>query len=148
MKVELSRFRVKAGKSARADEWLKLLNDRVDECVQTLEREEMKLEIIFREMIEGSDYLYWVSIQGEGGQPVETSPFEIDQKYRAFFEECIDHDYGRRDGQPQVVMVPSAVARAMNWLNPGASAVAFQRREIIVKRPWSSPAFRRAESDL
>jgi hypothetical protein len=52
----------------------------------------------------------------------------------AFHEECIDHDYGMRDAQPQVVMVPRAVAEAMGWPNPPASAVEFQRHAIIHRR--------------
>jgi len=51
MKVELSRFRVKPGKSGHVDDWLKMLNDNMGEAVQTLERELMKLEVIFREII-------------------------------------------------------------------------------------------------
>jgi hypothetical protein len=57
MKVELSRFRVKPGKSARVDEWLGMLNARMDENGQALEREKMKLEAIFREVIDGAEYL-------------------------------------------------------------------------------------------
>jgi hypothetical protein len=68
MKVELSRFRVKTGKSARVDEWLDMLNNRMSEVVQTLDREQMKLEVIFREIIDGSEYLYWFSVQGEHGE--------------------------------------------------------------------------------
>ncbi|MBA3923282.1 MAG: hypothetical protein H0X31_16960, partial [Nostocaceae cyanobacterium] len=61
MRVELSRFQVKQGKSERVDEWLKMLNINVDEVLQTLEREQMKLEVIFREIIDAQEYLYWFS---------------------------------------------------------------------------------------
>jgi len=44
MRVELLRVRVKPGKSARVDEWLKMLNDDMKEVLQTLDREQMKLE--------------------------------------------------------------------------------------------------------
>ena len=134
MKVELSRFRVKPGKSKRVGDWLKMLNENLDEVHQTLEREEMKLEVIFREVIDGEEYLYWFSIQGENGEAVTTSPFEVDRKHIAFHEECIDHKYGRRDAQPQVVMAPPGVAQAMAWIDPPASAVVFVRREIITKK--------------
>jgi hypothetical protein len=135
MKVELSRFRVKDGKSPRVDVWLKILNENINECIQTLDREQMKLEMIFREIINGNEFLSWVSIQGEGGEPAETSPFEIDRKHREFFEECLDHDYGRRDAQVQVIMVPGAVARSMDWQGPSTAKKQFQHREIILKRP-------------
>ena len=134
MRVELSRFRVRSDKSARVDEWLKMLNHRMSEIVPILDREEMKLEVIFREMIGGEEYLYWFSVQGEGGEPVNTSPFDVDRKHIEFHEECIDHDYGMRDAQPQVIMVPRVVAQSMNWDDPPVAAVEFQRREIIHKR--------------
>jgi len=135
MRVELSRFRVKPGKSARVDEWLKMLNDNMEEVVQTLEREQMKLEVIFREIIDDEEYLHWCSVQGEAGEEVATSPFAVDQLHRQFDEECIDHDFGMRDAQPQVIMIPHRVALAMDWTNAPADAVEFQRRELIRWRP-------------
>ena len=134
MKVELSRFRVKPGKSDRVNEWLTMLNSRMKEVVQTLDREQMKLEIIFREIIEGDEYLYWFSVQGEQGEHSGTSPFEVDAKHIEFHKECIDHEYGCRDAQPQVVMVPENVAEAMTWTNPMESTTSFERREIIHRR--------------
>jgi|SRR5712672_442226 len=134
MKVELSRFRVKPGKSALVDEWLQMLNSHMSEVVQTLDREQMKLEVIFREIIEENEYLYWFSVQGEAGEPCETSPFEVDAKHIEFWNECIDEEYGRRDAQPQVAMVPKAVAHAMAWKSPMESTTRFERREFICKR--------------
>lgn len=135
MLVELSRFKVKPGKSARVDAWLQALNDRMPETLATLEREQMKFEVIFREMIGDEEYLTWVSVQGEEGAPVETSPHEIDLVHLAFWSECIDDDdHGRHDAQPQVVMIPPVVAAAMAWPNPAESRVPFERREIIYRR--------------
>jgi hypothetical protein len=135
MRVELTRFRVKDGKSARVDDWLKMLNDNMDEVIQTLDREQMKVEVIFREMIDGDEYLYWFSVQGEAGEDVNTSPFEVDRQHIAFHEECIDHDYGAHDAQPQVVMVPPKIAQALDWEKPPADIVRFEQREIIHRRP-------------
>lgn|SRR5262245_51334258 len=131
MKVELSRFRIKKNKSARVDEWLKTLNDNMCELLQTLDREQMRFEVIFREMIDGEEYLYWFSVQDESGEPVETSPFEIDRQHLEFHDECIDTSYGMRDAQPQVIMVPKRVAEAMEWGSPVTSVVEYQRRELI-----------------
>ena len=134
MKVELSRFRVKPGKSERVDDWLSMLNNSMSEVLQTLDREQMKLEVIFREIIDGTDYLYWFSVQGEEGESCETSPFEVDAKHMRFWDECIDDEYGRHDSQPQVVMAPAIVAQAMAWKSPMESKVTFERREIIRRR--------------
>ena len=135
MRVELARVRVKEGKSARVDDWLKMLNDNMDEVIQTLDREQMKVEVIFRERIDGEEYLYWFSVQGEAGEEVNTSPFEVDRKHIAFHEECIDHKYGAHNAQPQVVTVPSEIAKALNWENPPADIVTFERREIVHRPP-------------
>jgi hypothetical protein len=106
----------------------------MSEVLQTLDREQMQLEIIFREIIDGTDYLYWLSVQGEDGASCETSPFEVDAKHIEFWDECVDDEYGRHDSQPQVVMVPEIVALAMTWKRPMESRVTFERREIIRKR--------------
>ena len=131
MKVELTRLRIKKGKSHRVDEWLRMANERIDEAVETLDRECMKLEIIFREVIGGEDYLCWFTIQGEAGEPIETSPFDVDHEHVKFGEECIDHEHGGHEAQPQVILVPPEVAKAMRWANPQASVVAFDPREIV-----------------
>ena len=135
MRVELTRVRVKEGKSARVDDWLKMLNDNMDEVIQTLDREQMKVEVIFREIIDGAEYLYWFSVQGEAGEEVNTSPFEVDRMHIAFHEECIDHQYGAHDAQSQVVMVPPNIARAIGWDNPSTDTLPFERREIIHRKP-------------
>jgi hypothetical protein len=134
MLVELSRFKIKPGKEARVDEWLAMLNGRMAEAKQTLVREKMKLEVIFREKMGGDEYLTWFSMQDETGAPVASSPFDVDREHLKFHDECIDHDYGRHDAQAQVVLVPDAVASALGWANPAAAAVPFRRKEIVYRR--------------
>jgi hypothetical protein len=56
--VELSRAKVLPGASAEADRWMAMLNERLDECVATLDRERMAIEIIFRLKENGEDYLF------------------------------------------------------------------------------------------
>ena len=133
MRVELSRFRIKKDKSDRVDEWMKMLNDNMEEVIQTLDREQMKIEVIFREVINDEEYLYWFSVQGETGESLETSEFKVDQEHSKFHDECIDHSYGMRDAQPQVVMAPREIAKAMGWDRPEASIVEYQRRELILR---------------
>jgi hypothetical protein len=118
MRVELTRYRVKPGKSARVDEWLQILSDRRDECLETLVREKMRLEVIFREQIGGDEFLYWFTVQDEIGEEVNTSPFEIDHLHIAFWEECLDRDYGGKDAYPQLILVPPRIAQVMEWPDP------------------------------
>jgi len=118
MKVELTRFRIKPDKIGRVDEWLRMLNARIDECVATLEREKMFVEVVFRERYKNEDFLYWFTIQHESGEALESSPHEIDKIHHSFGRECIDLTYGAVDPLPQVIMIPKRVAAAMDWMKP------------------------------
>lgn len=55
--IELSRFKVLEGKSSKVDEWMKFLNDNMEDTLLTLEGEKMYVESIHREIIEGVEYL-------------------------------------------------------------------------------------------
>ncbi len=113
MNVELTRYRIKQGKSEKVTEWLKFLNDNIEDVLVTLEGEKMYVETIFREMLNGEEYLYWYSVQGEGGQDVETSSHWIDKKHLEYWDECIDETFGSFDLSTEVVMIPNAVKATM-----------------------------------
>jgi len=111
--VELSRAKVKPGAEAEADRWMRMLNDRLDECVATLDRERMAIEIVFRLRENGEDYLYWVTVKGQGGAGLDPD-LPIDR----------DHiEAGRRakepgwvEAQPQVLLLPDPVREAvLSW---------------------------------
>jgi hypothetical protein len=113
MKVELSKFRVKEGKSKRVDEWMELLNSHMNEVLLTLKDEKMHVEAIFRERNEEGEFLYWFSVQGEGGILVEESEHEIDKKHLEFWYECIDEEYVSPVMTTEVVMIPEHICKAM-----------------------------------
>ncbi|BDG34857.1 hypothetical protein PcaKH15_07630 [Parageobacillus caldoxylosilyticus] len=69
--VELSKFRLKEGKAKRVDEWMELLNSHINEVLLTLKDEKMHVEAVFRGRNEEGEFLYWLSVQGEGGISVE-----------------------------------------------------------------------------
>jgi len=119
MKVELTRFRIAPGKAERVDQWMKELNRRREEAIDTMEREQMEIEIIFREEAGGEEFLYWFSIQGDGGAPVETSPHDLDKVHMTFWKECIDKAYPERDARPQLVLVRRGIADALGWKDAG-----------------------------
>ncbi len=133
MKVELSRFKVKKGKSGRVTEWMSMINARRDEVQKIIPKERMKLEVIFRELIDGEEYLYWFSVQGDEGVETDTSDLPFTKDFSRFHDECIEHSYGMRDAQPQAVIVPPSVAAAMQWKDPEASIVEFEARELVQK---------------
>ena len=50
-----------------------LLRDHEQAVRETLGPERMHVETIFSETVDGVEYLYWCSTQGEGGSGVESS---------------------------------------------------------------------------
>ena len=113
MNVELTRFKVKPGKNHRVDEWMKMLNDHMKDVLLTLNDEKMYVETIFREIRDGEEYLYWYSVQGEGGIAIEASQHEIDKKHLEFWYECIDEEATATDMKTEVVMIQDVVKEAM-----------------------------------
>lgn len=123
LRVELSRAKVKPGQSAEADRWMRMLNERADECVATLDRERMAIEIVFRLHEDSEDFLYWVSIFGPDGGGLDESV-------------AIDRDHveiGRRvkkpgwvEATPHLLLMPEPVRRAvLHWaLRPGGASTA------------------------
>ena len=113
IKTELTRFRVLPNKSAQVDEWLAFLNAHMEEVLLTLDGEKMYVETIFREVLDGVEYLYWYSVQGEGGIDVTESESEIDKVHLQYWEECIDPTFIPVDLNPEVVMIPHRIRKAM-----------------------------------
>ncbi|MCY8936242.1 DUF6176 family protein [Peribacillus frigoritolerans] len=113
MNVELTRFRVKEGKSERVDEWLKFLNENMNDVLITLEGEKMYVETIFRENLNGDEYLYWYSVQGQGGQEVQESDHWIDKKHFEYWKECMDKTFKPIDLKTEVVMIPENIRQNM-----------------------------------
>ncbi|WP_036730462.1 DUF6176 family protein [Peptoniphilus mikwangii] len=112
MKIELSRFRVRDGKSEVVDMWMNFLNEYMEDVLLTLDREKMYVETIFREKSDNAEYLYWYSIQGENGINVEDSNSWIDKKHLEYWDECIDKNY-HVDMSMQVSMIPHHIAKLM-----------------------------------
>jgi len=117
--VELSRAKVLPGASGEADRWMRMLDDRVDECVATLDRERMAVEIVFRLQEDGEDYLYWVAIKGEGGADLESSEHQIDLDHQAQARRT--KEPGWVEAEPQVLMLPDPVREAvLSWAMRGS----------------------------
>lgn len=113
MNVELTRFKVKEGKSETVDEWLNFLNENMKDVLITLEAEQMYVETIFREVLDGTEYLYWYSVQGKNGQNVEESDNWIDEKHLRYWNECIDPAFQPVDLSTEVFMIPEKIRSAV-----------------------------------
>ncbi len=112
--VELSRGKVLPGASAEADRWMRMLDERADECVATLDRERMAVEIIFRLREGEDDHLFWVTIRGEDGAGMDTSEHAIDRDHEAQARRT--KEPGWVEAEPQVLLLPDPVRRAvLDW---------------------------------
>lgn len=74
MRAELTRFRVLPGHSAVVEEWMAFLRRHEAAVRETLPAEKMHVESVFTETVDGVQYLYWYSVQGEGGASWRTRP--------------------------------------------------------------------------
>ena len=125
--VELSRARVMTGASGEADRWMAMLDDRVDECVATLDRERMAIEIVFRLKEGGEDFLFWLTVRGEGGATLASSEHPIDQDHET--QARLTKEPGWVEAEPQVLMLPDPVREAvLAWAFGGAAGTEPRRQ--------------------
>jgi hypothetical protein len=111
--VELSRGKVLPGASAEADRWMAILDDRVDECVATLDRERMAIEIIFRLKENGEDYLFWVSVHGADSKGLDPDN-PLDQAHVQQAKRT--KEPGWTEAEPQLLLLPGPVREAvLSW---------------------------------
>ena len=111
--VELSRARVKPGQSEEADRWMQMLNDREQECVASLDRERMAVEFIYRLREGGEEYLFWVSIFGEGGGGLDLSN-SLDNDHAEMSRRV--KQPGWTEAEPQMLIMPEPVrAAVLQW---------------------------------
>lgn len=119
-RVELSRARVKTGMSSEVDQWMRMLKERQQECVATLERDRMAVEMIFRERQDDEEFLYWVSVQGAtataNADALEESQLTpIDRDHIAFSRRC--KEPGWDEMELQMLLVPEPVLEAIKgWI--------------------------------
>jgi len=113
LKVRLLRARVLPGAGAEADRWMAMLNERLDECVATLDRERMAVEIVLRLREGGDDYLFWVTVKGASGAGLDED-IPIDRDHAA--QSRRTKEPGWTEAQPQVLLLPGPVRDAiMSW---------------------------------
>ena len=109
MNTEFTIFRVKEGKEKRAEEWMRQITGRRAECVETLEREAMYYESVFKSYYENRMYLAWYSVQGNQHGEVDESDYDIDKLHCAFWNECLDFEWKPLDMEHVVSFAPPSV---------------------------------------
>jgi len=81
-----------------------MLNDRLDECVATLDRERMAIEIIFRLKENGEDYLFWMSVRGADGAGLDPDN-ALDRDHVDQAKRTIEPG-NWTEAEPQVLLLP------------------------------------------
>lgn len=120
LRVELSRHRVVPGESATVDEWMRMLNDRADECRAVLDPERMAVEAVFRLTDEHGEWLYWFEIVGEGGSGLRTDQ-PLDRDHVAYAERA--KVPGHETATTELLLLPEPVERAVRaWAAHGSGA--------------------------
>ena len=70
----------------------------------------MAIEIVFRLQEDGADYLYWVSVKGEGGSGLDADiPIDRDHVEQGMRVK----EPGWVEAEPQVLMLPAPVREAV-----------------------------------
>lgn len=116
MQVELTKFRIKQGKSELVDEWMRFLNENMQDALLSLDGEKMFVETIMRDTVGDHEYLYWYSIQADDGDTNSEVAECIDRRHIAYWNKCIDKAYRPRNLKNEVVMIPNRIKDYMQHL--------------------------------
>ena len=89
---------------------MRMLNDRLEECVATLDRERMGIEIVFRQRDGDDEYLYWIVVRGEGDH-AGSSTHALDVDHVAYDVRC--RVPGWDTAKPELLLLPNQVRSAV-----------------------------------
>lgn len=112
MRLELSRAKLLDGAEAEFEDWMRLLNDRAEECRATLAGERMAFECTFlNREADGSWWMYHLQYFGEEGGRLDTStPIDAEHLARA---RRTKHP-GWEELAPRLLLVPDGIGAAMS----------------------------------
>lgn len=118
LRIELSRARVIEGKEDELAEWMSMLTDRYDECLETLPSERAVFEATFRNTeADGSTWIYHFSLMGEGGGGLDES-HPVDAEHAAYSRRV--KEAGWEELEPMFMLTPNHLREAMQvWGTSG-----------------------------
>lgn len=118
LSLELSRARLLPGKEAEHDEWMQMLTDRYDECLDTLVAERACFEATFRHTeADGSVWMYHLQLFGTEGGGLDTSN-PVDAEHEARAKQV--KEAGWEDLKPVFMLAPQHIMDAMTrWGTTG-----------------------------
>lgn len=89
IRAQLFRFELQEGAEPTFETWMQYLHDHHAQVLETLDRERMYVEGIFRDREREPRVIYWLAVQGAAGAPVETSSHEVDRAHVNFMQRTL-----------------------------------------------------------
>ena len=111
-RTEFMTFTVKPGMEEEAQAWMRMLTQRQAECVQTLDRERMHYESIFKSARDGRMCLSWLTVHGASAERLRNSPYPIDKLHLEYWDKCIDMDIPAERLEHVVSFLPEPIRQA------------------------------------
>ena len=111
-RTEFMTFTIKQGMEQEAEAWMRILTERQAECVQTLDRERMHHESIFKSELDGRMRLSWFTVHGPSGERLRSSPHPIDKLHLEYWDKCIDTESPPEVHQHVVTFLPDSIRAA------------------------------------
>ncbi|HEY0272781.1 MAG TPA: DUF6176 family protein [Chitinophaga sp.] len=89
LSVTLYHFRLQKDSMAAYHDWIAWQHADQRAIVQSLERERMYVEAVFRDSIHDPDGIYWLAVNSPGGQPYQNSPLRVDSIHAGFMRRIL-----------------------------------------------------------
>ena len=124
LRMRLYRYELNPGKADRFDDWMRFLESQRPAVLESLERERMYVEGIFRDRERDKEVVYWLAVAAEGGGTSNDSPLEIDKAHMAFLREVM-----KKGGRTELSTESFLVAPFVR------DAIAVQQEREFVKKP-------------
>lgn len=112
LKATLYRFEINKGMQHEFNEWMRWHYDEYAAIIETLEREKMYAEAIFTDSVNQPGVLYWLTIDGEGGAHVDTSPLKVDSVHNAYMKAVLRKG-SRSELTTEFYLVPDFLKQAI-----------------------------------
>lgn len=109
MNVELTKVRIKDGKSDRVDDWFEYINETREDVALTFAGDRVFVESMFRVSEEEGEFIYWYTLAADVEDETVIDENNVDRIHLDFWNECIDKRYRPRNYNANVSLYSHAV---------------------------------------
>jgi Family of unknown function (DUF6176) len=111
--VHLHRFRLQTDRLDEFNQWVNFEHEHHAATVETLEREKMYVEAIFRDRNHDPATIYWLEIRGADGAASASSPLPIDKTYNRFMQDTLV-PHSRMTMEPEYILIPDFIEESIS----------------------------------